>query len=40
MDFLTWTGTAGSALLPIMQLAVVILALSLLAKLIFVLAGA
>jgi peptide/nickel transport system permease protein len=39
MDFLTWTGTAGSALLPIMQLAVVALALALLAKLLFVLAG-
>ena len=39
MDFLTWTGTAGSALLPLMQLAVVALALAILAKLIFVLAG-
>ncbi len=39
MDFLTWTGTAGSTLLPIMQLAVVVLALALVAKLIFVLAG-
>jgi peptide/nickel transport system permease protein len=39
MDFLTWTGTAGNALLPVMQLAVVALALALLAKLIFVLAG-
>jgi peptide/nickel transport system permease protein len=39
MDFLTWTGTAGNALLPVMQLAVVVLALALLAKLIFVLAG-
>ena len=39
MEFLTWTGTAGNALLPIMQLAVVALALALVAKLIFVLAG-
>ena len=39
MDFLTWTGTAGHTLLPILQLAVVALALALVAKLIFVLAG-
>ena len=39
MDFLTWTGTAGHTLLPVLQLAVVALALALLAKLIFVLAG-
>lgn len=39
MDFLTWTGTAGNALLPVMQFAVVALVLALLAKLIFVLAG-
>ncbi len=39
MDFLSWTGTAGHTLLPILQLAVVALALALVAKLIFVLAG-
>ena len=39
MDFLSWTGTAGHTLLPILQLAVVLLALALVAKLIFVLAG-
>ena len=39
MDFLTWTGTAGHTLLPILQLAAVALALALLAKLIFALAG-
>ncbi|MFZ1511728.1 MAG: ABC transporter permease [Tabrizicola sp.] len=39
MDFLTWTGTAGHTLLPILQLAVVLLALALVAKLLFALAG-
>jgi peptide/nickel transport system permease protein len=39
MDFLTWTGTAGQALLPVFQLALAALALALVAKLVFVLAG-
>lgn len=39
MEFLTWTGTAGYTLLPVMQLTVIALALALVAKLIFVLAG-
>ncbi|MBL9061498.1 ABC transporter permease [Tabrizicola sp.] len=39
MDFLTWTGTAGTTLVPVLQLAVVVLALALLARFIFALAG-
>ncbi|HLQ19169.1 MAG TPA: hypothetical protein VK146_09320, partial [Tabrizicola sp.] len=39
MDFLTWTGTAGTVLLPVIEIAVLVLALALVAKLIFVLAG-
>ena len=39
MDFLTWTGSAGTVLLPVIEIAVLALALALVAKLIFVLAG-
>jgi peptide/nickel transport system permease protein len=39
MDFLTWTGSVGTVLLPVFQLALLALVLSLLAKLLFVLAG-
>jgi peptide/nickel transport system permease protein len=39
MDQLTWTGTAGTLLLPLLQIALLALALGLLAKLLFVLAG-
>lgn len=39
MDTLTWTGSAGAVLLPVFQIAILALGLSLLAKLLFVLAG-
>ena len=39
MDQLSWTGSAGTVLLPVIQIALLALALSLLGKLLFVLAG-
>jgi peptide/nickel transport system permease protein len=39
MDTLTWTGTAGNVLLPVLQLALLGLILALAAKFLFVLAG-
>ncbi|MES2916092.1 MAG: ABC transporter permease [Pseudomonadota bacterium] len=39
MDTLTWTGTAGTILLPVLQVAALALALALVAKLLFALAG-
>ncbi|MFM7335383.1 MAG: ABC transporter permease, partial [Tabrizicola sp.] len=39
MEALTWTGSAGTVLLPVFQLALLALAIALLAKLLFVLAG-
>ncbi|MES2551821.1 MAG: ABC transporter permease, partial [Pseudomonadota bacterium] len=39
MDQLTWTGSAGTLLLPVFEIAVLALVLSLVAKLVFVLAG-
>jgi hypothetical protein len=39
MDQLSWTGSAGTVLLPVIQIAILALALSLLGKLLFVLAG-
>ncbi|MFO1202754.1 MAG: ABC transporter permease [Tabrizicola sp.] len=39
MDELTWTGNAGNILVPVIEVAVLALALALLAKLLFVLAG-
>jgi peptide/nickel transport system permease protein len=39
MDFLTWTGSAGRVLLPVIELSLLVLALALMAKLVFVLAG-
>ena len=39
MEFLSWTGSAGTLLLPVLQIAVVALVVAVLAKLLFVLAG-
>lgn len=39
MDQLTWTGSAGTVLLPVIEIAVLALVVALLAKFIFVLAG-
>jgi peptide/nickel transport system permease protein len=39
MDQLSWTGSAGTVLLPVIQIAILALALSLLGTLLFVLAG-
>ncbi|MFN3577166.1 MAG: ABC transporter permease, partial [Tabrizicola sp.] len=39
MDQLTWTGTAGAVLLPLLQVALLALALALVARLLFALAG-
>ncbi|MGL4235904.1 ABC transporter permease [Tabrizicola sp.] len=40
MEALTWTGTAGNVLLPVLQIALIVLALALIAKLLLTLAGA
>src|SRR5512137_547820 len=39
MDELTWTGTAGTVLVPVIEIAVLALVIALVLKLIFVLAG-
>jgi peptide/nickel transport system permease protein len=39
MEPLSWTGTAGTVLLPVLQVALVVLALALVARLLFALAG-